>query len=110
MLSDADLERYSRQLLLPDFEIEQQERLANARVLLVGCGGLGSPLAIYLAAAGVGELVLADGERVERSNLPRQILHGEADVGRPKTESAAALLRAHYPGARVRVLDEQSRG
>lgn len=110
MLSDADLERYSRQLLLPDFEIEQQERLANARVLLVGCGGLGSPLAIYLAAAGVGELVLADGDRVERSNLPRQILHGEADVGRLKTESAAAFLGAHYPGTQVRVLDEHLAG
>jgi adenylyltransferase/sulfurtransferase len=106
MLSDDDLDRYSRQLLLPDFSIEQQERLRAAAVLVVGCGGLGSAVAPYLAAAGVGRLLLADGDRVERSNLQRQILHGEADIGRCKAESARdALLRlapqceiSLYPG------------
>ncbi|WP_439105744.1 HesA/MoeB/ThiF family protein [Congregibacter sp.] len=101
MLSDRELEQYSRQLMLPDFTLEYQERLRDAWVLVVGCGGLGSPLAIYLAAAGVGCLILADGDTVERTNLHRQILHGESDIGRSKAASAAALIGAHYPDCRV---------
>lgn len=105
MLSDEDLDRFSRQLMLADFSIEQQLRLQSASVLVVGCGGLGSPLALYLAAAGVGHLLLADGDRVERSNLQRQLLHGEADIGRRKVESAASRVRALAPDCQLRTLD-----
>ena len=92
---DADfLERYSRHLRLPQVGIEGQRRLAAARVLVVGAGGLGSPSAYYLAAAGVGRLVIADDDVVDRSNLQRQILHTEARIGVPKVESARAALGA----------------
>jgi adenylyltransferase/sulfurtransferase len=94
MMNDEQLLRYSRQIMLPDFDIECQERLLAAKVLVVGLGGLGSPVALYLAAAGVGELWLADHDRVDSSNLQRQVAHGEADIGRAKVESAAAALRA----------------
>lgn len=110
MLTDAALERYSRQLLLPDFELEQQERLANARVLVVGCGGLGSSLSLYLAAAGVGELILADGDRVELSNLQRQILHGDADIGRSKADSARETLERLTPDCDVTALQQRLAG
>jgi adenylyltransferase/sulfurtransferase len=110
MLTDRELEQYSRQLMLPDFELAQQERLRAARVLVVGCGGLGSSLALYLAAAGVGELLLADGDSVERSNLHRQILHGEDDIGRPKAASAAALIGARYPDCRLTQITERLTG
>ncbi|WOJ95007.1 HesA/MoeB/ThiF family protein [Congregibacter variabilis] len=110
MLSDRELEQYSRQLMLPDFTLEYQERLRASWVLVVGCGGLGSPLAIYLAAAGVGRLILADGDTVERTNLHRQILHGEADIGRSKAASAAALIGAHYPDCRVSQFTEKLQG
>ena len=87
-LSAEELVRYSRHLSLPGVGIEGQERLKQARVLLVGAGGLGSPVALYLAAAGVGHLGLVDFDAVDRSNLQRQILHGTRDIGRPKVESA----------------------
>ena len=101
MLSDRELEQYSRQLMLPDFELAQQQTLRESRVLIVGCGGLGSPLAIYLAAAGVGHLTLADGDTVESSNLHRQILHGASDLGRNKAASAAAFLHNQYPDCKL---------
>jgi molybdopterin/thiamine biosynthesis adenylyltransferase len=110
MLTDAALERFSRQLLLPDFSIEQQERLAASRVLVVGCGGLGSPLALYLAAAGVGTLLLADGDRVDRSNLQRQILHGAADIDRPKVSSARDTVQRLAPDCAVTELDQHLAG
>lgn len=110
MLSDKALERYSRQLLLPDFSMEQQQRLAGARVLVVGCGGLGSSLALYLAAAGVGCLVLADGDRVELSNLQRQILHGDADIGRAKADSARQSLERLAPDCEVVALQTHLAG
>ncbi|MFT7289065.1 MAG: molybdopterin/thiamine biosynthesis adenylyltransferase [Halieaceae bacterium] len=109
-LSDRELERYSRQLMLPDFSLEQQERLRAARVLVVGCGGLGSPLALYLAAAGVGRLVLADGDRVELSNLQRQILHGEEDIGRAKAASAGDTLRALNRDCELRLIEVELAG
>lgn len=105
-ISDRELEQYSRQLMLPDFTLAQQERLRDASVLVLGCGGLGSPLAIYLAAAGVGRVTLADGDRVERSNLHRQILHGEEDVGRAKVASAEAYITARYADCRVTQIPE----
>jgi molybdopterin/thiamine biosynthesis adenylyltransferase len=89
-----DFSRHARQVVLPQVGVDGQAALYDARVLVIGLGGLGSPAAMYLAAAGVGSLTLADRDRVERSNLQRQLLYGEADVGRRKTEAAAARLRA----------------
>jgi adenylyltransferase/sulfurtransferase len=94
---DAALQRYGRQILLPDFGLDGQQRLAQSRVLILGLGGLGSPVALYLAAAGVGTLLLADADRIELSNLHRQILHGQADIGAFKTASAQRRLAALNP-------------
>ncbi|MGA8980805.1 MAG: molybdopterin-synthase adenylyltransferase MoeB [Pedococcus sp.] len=89
--------RYARHILLPDIGLEGQQRLSNARVLVVGAGGLGSPALLYLAAAGVGTIGIVDDDVVEASNLQRQVAHGVADVGRPKTESAAETVAAINP-------------
>lgn len=86
--------RYDRQLLLPEVGAEGQEKLSHARVLLVGVGGLGSPVALYLAGAGVGTLGLIDGDTVSTSNLQRQVLYTESDVGKPKVQCAARRLQA----------------
>jgi adenylyltransferase/sulfurtransferase len=91
-LSPAEIIRYSRHLLIPEVGEAGQVRLKNASVLLIGTGALGSPVALYLAAAGVGRLGLVDPDRVDSSNLQRQILHGESWVGKPKLESAAARI------------------
>jgi len=107
VLSDEELERYSRQLLLPALSIDGQEALAEARVLVLGLGGLGSPVALYLAAAGVGSLLLVDGDRVEGSNLQRQLAHGEADLGRNKARSAADTVAGIHSGTRVEVVAER---
>ncbi|MFC6838842.1 molybdopterin-synthase adenylyltransferase MoeB [Xanthomonas theicola] len=101
------LERYSRHLRLPEVGIDGQRRLQAARVLLVGAGGLGSPAGFYLAAAGVGQLRIADDDMVDRSNLQRQILHTEARIGQPKVESAAAALGALNAGVRVEAVRER---
>jgi len=100
-------ERYSRHLRLPEVGIDGQRRLQAARVLLVGAGGLGSPAGFYLAAAGVGQLRIADDDVVDRSNLQRQILHTEARVGQPKVASAAAALAALNPGVQVEPVRER---
>ncbi len=100
-LSPAELSRYSRQILLERIGVAGQRRLAGARVLVVGAGGLGSPAALYLAAAGVGTLGIADFDRVEEHNLQRQLLHDTASVGQPKVASAAARLQAVNPFVRV---------
>ena len=97
MLDSAERERYARQLLLPELGEAGQERLKAARVLLVGAGGLGSPAALYLAAAGVGTLTIVDHDRVEPSNLHRQVLFDSADIGAPKADVAARRLRALNP-------------
>jgi adenylyltransferase/sulfurtransferase len=96
-LSDAELERYGRQLALPEWGLAQQAALREARVLVVGAGALGSPVAYYLAGAGVGRLGIVDDDAVELSNLHRQLLHFTPDVGVPKAESAAAKLRFLNP-------------
>jgi molybdopterin/thiamine biosynthesis adenylyltransferase len=96
-LSDAELERYGRQLVLPEWGLAAQAAVAEARVLVVGAGALGSPVALYLAGAGVGRLGILDDEAVELSNLHRQLLHFTPDVGVPKAESAASKLRFLNP-------------
>ena len=100
-LSPAELRRYGRHLVIPEVGVEGQERLRGSSVLLVGAGGLGSPLALYLAAAGVGRLGLVDFDTVDESNLQRQVLYGEADIGRGKLEVAAERLRQINPHIRV---------
>jgi adenylyltransferase/sulfurtransferase len=100
-LTASQFERYRRHLTLPELGAEGQRRLLDARVLLIGAGGLGCPLAQYLAAAGVGTLGLIDHDVVDVSNLQRQVLYGTADVGRPKVEVAAERIRAQNPDVRV---------
>ena len=96
-LTNEEIQRYSRHLLLPEVGMEGQERLKAAKVLLIGAGGLGSPVALYLAAAGVGTIGMVDFDNVDFSNLQRQILHFTPDVGQPKLQSAAAKLTAINP-------------
>ena len=100
-LTPAQLERYSRHLLLPEVGEKGQERLLSARVLLLGAGGLGSPAALYLAAAGVGTLGVIDNDVVDASNLQRQVLHGTSTVGVPKVESGAERLKDLNPDVNV---------
>ena len=96
-MDDHQLLRYSRHILLPEIGIEGQQRLLDARVLIIGLGGLGSPAALYLAASGVGQLTLCDHDTVDFSNLQRQIIHRTASVGQPKVASAQAALRDINP-------------
>ena len=100
-LDPEERDRYSRHLLLPGFGADAQRRLKNARVLVVGAGGLGSPVLLYLAAAGVGTLGVIDDDRVEASNLQRQIIHGTSDLGRLKVDSACDALMRINPRIRV---------
>lgn len=101
MLSPEEKARYSRHLLIPEIGIAGQERLKNASVLLIGAGGLGSPAALYLAAAGVGRIGIIDSDTVDLSNLHRQILHSDATIGKSKLESAAARLRETNPHIQI---------
>ena len=98
--------RYNRQILLHDFDVAGQERLGAATVLVVGLGGLGCPAALYLAAAGVGGLLLADGDEVELSNLQRQIAHGSDDIGHNKASSVAATISELNPEVSVEVIPQ----
>lgn len=106
-LSGEQLERYARQIVLEGFGAEGQGRLVDSDILVVGAGGLGCPAVMYLAAAGAGHLGIADDDVVERSNLQRQPLHGEADLGRPKVESAAEWVAATNPDVAVDTYDER---
>jgi adenylyltransferase/sulfurtransferase len=109
-VTDDQLLRYSRHILLPQIGVEGQEAIVNARALVIGAGGLGSPAAYYLASAGVGTLVLADGDTVDLTNLQRQILHRTASVGQPKAESGQATLAEINPECRVLPLLERLSG
>ncbi|MDX1801783.1 MAG: molybdopterin-synthase adenylyltransferase MoeB [Marinobacter sp.] len=110
MLSDDELLRYSRQLLLPRFDVAGQERLKAAHVLVIGAGGLGCPVALYLGAAGVGRLTLVDDDRVESANLQRQIAFDEADLDQLKARALAARIQRLNPRVETRVLAERLQG
>src|SRR2546426_11237004 len=97
-LSNEEIRRYSRHLIMPEVGLEGHQKLKAARVLCIGAGGLGSPATLYLAAAGVGTIGLVDFDVVDFSNLQRQILHGTSDVGRPKLESPQETLADINPG------------
>jgi len=100
-LSNAEIRRYSRHLILPEVGLAGQKRICSTSVLCIGAGGLGSPIAMYLAAAGIGRLGLVDFDTVDFSNLQRQIVHGTEDVGRPKGESARETIQRINPGVEV---------
>src|SRR5262249_44027457 len=102
-LSSEEQRRYSRHILIPEIGRAGQEKLKAARVLCLGAGGLGSPAGLYLAAAGVGTIGIVDDDQVALSNLQRQLLHGTADIGRPKTESARDRLQEINPHLEVRL-------
>ncbi|MDR7500448.1 MAG: molybdopterin-synthase adenylyltransferase MoeB [Armatimonadota bacterium] len=101
LLSDEQMERYARQIILEELGVAGQRRLLESKVLIIGAGGLGSPVALYLAAAGVGTLGVVDGDRVDLTNLHRQVLHFTHDVGRPKTQSARRTLEDINPDVTV---------
>lgn len=109
-LGDPQLLRYNRQIVLPEIGIEGQQRLLESRVLLIGLGGLGSPLAMYLATCGVGRLTLADPDRVELANLQRQILYGTSSVGQAKTEEARRVMEELNPEIRIDTVAEHLKG
>jgi len=109
-MNDQQLLRYSRQIMLPGFDYGGQQALLDATVLVVGLGGLGCPAALYLAAAGVGTLLLADFDRVELSNLQRQIAHAEDSIGHNKAQSAAAQITRINSGIALRCLEQKLEG
>jgi len=106
-MNDDQLLRYSRQIMLPQVDIAGQQKLLQSKVLIIGLGGLGSPVAMYLASAGVGHLSLCDHDQVDLSNLQRQIVHRTADLGKPKVQSAAECLKALNPEVELTLVDHQ---
>ncbi|MDX6333774.1 MAG: sulfur-carrier protein adenylyltransferase/sulfurtransferase, partial [Streptosporangiaceae bacterium] len=106
-LTVDEVRRYSRHLIIPDVGMTGQKRLKNAKVLCVGAGGLGSPALLYLAAAGVGTLGIVDFDVVDESNLQRQVIHGQSDIGRSKAESARDSIREINPYVNVIVHKER---
>ena len=106
-LTNEEVARYSRHLIMPEVALEGQKKLKSARVLTIGAGGLGAPLAMYLAAAGVGTIGVVDFDVVDESNLQRQIIHGTSDVGRPKLESARQTIEDINPNVKVEGFEEQ---
>ena len=103
-MNDEQLLRYSRHILLPEIGVEGQEQLRSAHILVIGAGGLGSPVALYLAAAGVGTLTLCDDDKVDLTNLQRQIVHRTEAIGRPKVESARDTLYSVNPETKVKTV------
>ena len=106
MLSSDEVQRYDRQIMMPEIGEEGQERLRNAKILVAGTGGLGSPISIYLTAAGIGHIRLVDHDRIELSNLNRQILHWDDDIGKLKVESAKKKLHKLNPNASIEILSQ----
>lgn len=106
-MNDELLLRYSRQILLPEIDVSGQERLQSARVLIIGMGGLGAPVTLYLAAAGVGHLTLVDFDSVDLTNLQRQVIHTTASIGQLKVESARQAALALNPHIQVQVIQEK---
>src|SRR3989338_5285108 len=106
-LTNEQIQRYSRHLIMPEVGVDGQEKLLKARILLIGAGGLGSPLGLYLSAAGVGTLGLVDFDLVDFSNLQRQIIHRTEDVGRPKVESAKERILSINPETKVNIYTEK---
>lgn len=109
-MNDEELLRYSRQIMLPEMDVAGQQKLVGATVLIIGMGGLGCPAAMYLAAAGVGHLIIADDDVVELTNLQRQIAHSQANLGEPKVESARATLEGLNPQVRITALNKRLLG
>ncbi len=109
-MQDAQLLRYSRHILLDQFGVEAQQKLLASHALIVGAGGLGCPAALYLAAGGVGKITIADGDKVDATNLQRQILYRDATVGKPKAASAKSALHEVNPEVEVVALDERVEG
>ena len=109
-MNDDQLLRYSRQILLPQLDIIGQQKLIDSCVLIIGLGGLGSPVAMYLVAAGIGCLILVDDDRVELSNLQHQIAHGQGDIGRNKVLSAADTLKKIDSSVELRLIDKRING
>ncbi|RUM82397.1 MAG: molybdopterin-synthase adenylyltransferase MoeB [Candidatus Thioglobus sp.] len=107
-MNDQDLLRYSRQIILPEVGIEGQQALLDSTMLLIGVGGLGSPSAMYLAAAGVGHLIIADFDKVELSNLQRQVIHHTDDIGEFKVDSAKAKMLSINPGVKITTVKDLS--
>lgn len=100
-LNESQIERYSRHIILQDVGVSGQEKILNSRILIIGAGGLGAPTALYLAAAGVGTLGIIDGDRVDMSNLQRQVIHFTDDVGKPKVDSAKEKINQLNPDVNV---------
>ena len=109
-MDDPQLLRYSRQIMLPQVDIEGQQKLLEAQVLIIGLGGLGSPAAMYLAAAGIGHLVLSDFDTVDLSNLQRQIIHDSQSIGLSKARSAKSTLRRLNPEIRITAIENRLEG
>ncbi|TFZ01494.1 HesA/MoeB/ThiF family protein [Ramlibacter rhizophilus] len=107
-MTDDELLRYSRHILLEEIGVEGQERLSRGRALVIGAGGLGSPVALYLAGAGIGSITLVDGDTVDLTNLQRQIAHSQARVGQPKVESARQAMLALNATTHVRTVEQRA--
>ena len=105
-MDDQELLRYSKQIMLPQIDIEGQQKIIDSTILIIGMGGLGSPTALYLAAAGVGHIMIADFDQVELSNLQRQIIHRTSDIGDDKVNSAKAKLLELNPNIKVTIANE----
>jgi len=105
-MNDHELLRYSKQIMLPQIDIEGQQKINDSKILIIGMGGLGSPTALYLAATGVGHIIIADFDQVELSNLQRQIIHSTSDIGDDKVNSAKAKLLELNPNITVTVVNE----
>jgi len=106
-MNDDQLLRYSRQILLPQFGVEGQQKLLASHVVIIGIGGLGSPAALYLAAAGIGEITLVDDDKLDLTNMQRQIIHQSQNIGKNKTESARETLQALNPEPVINCIDHQ---